>query len=516
MSKYEKAAKSVSIIALFLLLSKILGLIRESLIAAKFGMGTQTDIFFIAITVITLIVILVQKSLNTTLIPVLAESELQGGKLGKQKSTVNILNVVILSSLFLLLIGWFLAPIIVSLIAIGFDTEAKLFTIELVRLGLPVILIAGISGVLRGYLQSEERFLETGATYIPYNVVYIVFLLFFANLYGLVGLMIASVLAVLSQLLIQLPGIKKTRLKYRATIDLKDQNLKTIGIMIPPVIISVIVADINQMVDKAMASTLVEGSISALSYATRLQGIVLGVFTVAISTVMFPILAKAAKSGVKGELVKNMNLGVNMIMLITIPATVGIVILSEPLTRLVFERGLFDSEATKLTSSAFTFYSLGLLALALKPFLKSVYYSLNDTKTPMINGIITVFLNVIFNILLIGQLGHAGIALATSLSTSITVLILVFGLRKRLGEIGKSSLVCLIKVIISSGVMGLVVYNFYNFFEENVHNIFRIELFLLICTVTIGMFTYVLMVQLLKIKESNSLIKLIKKKLRMT
>ena len=191
-----------------------------------------------------------------------------------------------------------------------------------------------------GYLQSNESFLAPAAIGLPFNVVYIFYLLFLSSKFGIKGLMVASVLATLAQIFIQIPAVKSEGYKYKLKVDFKDKYIKKALLLTLPVMIGTAINEINMIVDKTMASSLKEGSISSLNYASKLNGIILGVFIAAITTVIFPMLSKESnKDNIDGvKLI--MSHGINIILLITLPAAVGLIILSEPIVRIFFQRDI--------------------------------------------------------------------------------------------------------------------------------------------------------------------------------
>lgn len=463
MSNLNKASKSTIVIIIFTLGSKFLGFLREVLIAAKFGSGMGTDTFFIALSATGLLSGFLTNAISTTFIPVISEVESKEGKKGKLEHTNNMINVVVLVSLMLVIIALIGTPLIIKTLASGFKGEQFDLAVKLTRVGLPMLLFSGIIGVMTGYLQSEERFNATAIIGIPFNFVYIFFLLFLSSRFGIKGLMIAGVLAVFSQLLVQIPETKLSGFKYKFVFDLKDKYIRKVLYLSLPVLIGVAINDLNAVVDKTLASSLAAGSISALNYANKLNALILGVFISAITTVIFPILSKEANNdnilGVK----KTMGYGVNFILLITIPATVGLIVLAKPIVEIAFQRGEFDATATLMTSQALIFYSLGLVAMALRLLITRVYYSLQDTKTPMINGAISVGFNIFLNLILVQYMGHAGLAFATSIATTIATILMFYGLKKKIGSLGTLSYIkCGLKAGLASAIMGIVAYVVYH------------------------------------------------------
>jgi len=514
LTKSEKAAKSVIIIIIFTLGSKFLGFVREVLIAAKFGSGMGTDTFFVALTATSLLASLLNTSIKTTIIPVLSEVEARESKQGKDNHTNNILHIILGISFVIVLFGLILAPLCIKIIAPGFEGSQFELAVYLMRIGLPVMMFSGIVGVFRGYLQSELMFMESAATMFPFNFVYIFFLIFFSGLFGIKGLMVASVLAVGSQVIIQIPGLRKAGYKYKYVLDIKDKYIRKILFLVPPVLLSVAVNDLNKIVDKALASNLVTGSISALNYSNRLKTFVLGVFVSAITTVIFPMLSQEANKESLHDMKKVMGFGINVILLITIPATVGLVVLSKPLVRIAFERGAFDTLATSMTSGALVFYALGLVGMAMRTLLDRVYYSLQDTKTPLKNGAIAVGLNIILNLILIRFMAHRGLALATSIATVIATILLYYGLEKKIGPLDtKRYINCGLKSLIASAIMGIVVYVVYSGICRTIGGSFILELISLLIAIVIAAILYFVLIYIFKVEEIRIAVAMLKARL---
>lgn len=463
MSQPKKAAKSALIIVFFTLGSKFLGFIRETIIAAKFGAGMETDTFFVAMTATGLITALISNAIKTTFVPVLSEIEVQEGKKGKISHTNNMINIIFFGSLILFLLGWLASPILVRVLARGFFDEQYDLAVELTRIGMPKLMFSGLIGALTGFLHSEQRHVSPAAIGVPYNFAFIFYLLFLSSAFGIKGLMVAAVCGVFSQLLIQLPEAKRAGYQYSFIFEPTDDYFKKVLYMSLPVFVGVAINDLNAIVDRTLASSLVSGSISALNYANKLNALILGVFITAITTVIFPLLSKESSIDNIAGMKRIMGYGVNLILLITIPATVGLVVLATPIVQVAFERGEFDELATMMTAKALIFYSLGLVSMSLRTLLDKVYFSLQDTKTPMINGVISVVFNIIFNLILVRYMAHAGLALATSIAITIATLLLLYGLRKKIGPLGMLSIFkCGLKATLASAIMGAVAFRLYH------------------------------------------------------
>ena len=514
MTSSNKATKSALIIIIFTLGSKFLGFIRETLIAAKFGSGMETDTFFVALAATGLLTSLISNAISTTFIPILSEVEAKEGKKGKISHVNNMINIIFFVSLILVVLAWFLSPLIIKLTAKDFESKQFDLAVNLMKIGLPMVLFSGVIGALTGFLQSEQRHLSTAAVGFPFNFVYIFFLLFLSTKFGIKGLMVAAVVAVISQLLIQIPDARKAGFRYKFVFDLKDEYIRKVLYLSMPVLAGVAINDLNVIVDRTLASGLVAGSISALNYANKLNGLILGVFVSAITTVIFPLLSKEFNNdNIKG--MKNMiGYGVNLILLITIPATVGLVLLSTPIVQVAFERGAFTPNDTIMTSSALVFYSLGLIASSLRLLVTRVYYSLQDTKTPMVNGGLSVGLNIILNLIFVRFMAHSGLAFATSIANTVATLLLFYGLKKKIGSLGtKGYIITFTKSGLASAVMGVVAYVVYHslYVILGVSKIYN--LISLLAAVGLGVIVYGVLCYIFNVEEVRDIVNKVKNRL---
>ncbi len=509
MTNKKHFAQSAVFIASFTLVSKMLGFLREVLIASKYGSGMETDTYFAAMTATIVIMGALGTALNTTLIPIFSEVRAKKANKGQLKYLNNILNIIILITLVLSALAFTFSPTIMKIVAKGFEGEQLELAVRLNRIGIPIVVLLGITYVFSGFLQSNEIFGPHAIMGIPYNLVYLIYLMFFAKSKNIVGLMVVSVIAASTQAMIQVPAIRHRGYRHSFKINLKDPLLQKTIILVLPILLGSAVREINGVIDKTLASELVEGSISALTYAQKINDLVISVFVMAITTVVFPMLSQAFSDGDRGKIKDIFKDGVNLILLITVPATIGMIILSEPLVRIFFERNAFGSRATMMTSAALVFYSVGLVGASLRLLLNRVFYSFHDTKTPMINGSIAVVLNVVLNLLLIGPFGHAGLALATSAAAIFTTILLFIDLRKRMGPLGlKSILITFVKIFISAIFMGLVVYLVYYKAGGALNLGVYGDLAIFLLSIILGALVYFLACLLLKVKEVRVLVRL--------
>ncbi|MGB4150419.1 MAG: lipid II flippase MurJ, partial [Limnochordia bacterium] len=227
------------------------------------------------------------------------------------------------------------------------------------------------------------------------------------------------------------------------------------------------VNEINVLVDRTLASRIAVGGISALNYARRLNGFVQGLVVVSLTSVMFPIISKmAAAENIKG-LKQTVNEAMASMSLLIIPATIGAMVFAEEIVALLFGRGAFTAEAITMTGNALFYYSIGMIAFGLRDVLSRAFYALQDSKTPMINATIGVVLNIALNIILSRYMGIGGLALATSISAIVAVVLLFTSLRRKIGGLGLSNLVkSFTKIGLASVIMGVIARGGYNFLTQ--------------------------------------------------
>ena len=271
-------------------------------------------------------------------------------------------------------------------------------------------------------------------------------------------LVLGSFMAVLSKFLFQLPFAYKNGYKYKQYLDIKDDNIKSIILLLMPVVVGVGATQINSVIDSTLASTLGDGMITVLNSASRLQEFVTTLFITTIVSVIYPIFSRLSNDEDSSEFKDIIRKSLNIVILIIIPVSVGAIVLANPIVKILFERGKFDSNATIMTAQALRCYAIGISASGITTILNRIFYSMKDTKTPMINGVISIVVNIIFNLILINFIGHMGLALATSISALVKLGLMFRKLKERIADFGQDLILkAFRKVMIASTVMGVVV-----------------------------------------------------------
>ena len=510
----SKIAKNAIALMIVTILAKIIGFAREQVLSFVYGAGTYTDVYFATMNIPNVIFAGIGAALSTTFIPLYCEINSSQGEAKSNKFTSNILTIVILICIVISILGLTFPEELLKVFAMGFEGERLKIGVDFTRILISSIIFIGISNVLTAYLQVKNNFVIPGIISLPQNLIVIISI-FLSEIYGPYTIVWGTLIGMLSQVIIQLPFAYKKGFRVKPYVNLKDTYLKKMIILTGPVFIGVAVNQVNIMVDKNLASILKEGSISALNYADRLNSFILALFITSIVAVVYPMLSKLSQSNEREKFNEYISTSCNSIILLVVPISVGAMVLSTPIVRLLFERGAFSTEATSMTSSALTMYSIGLVAYGLRDIINKVFYSLQDTKTPMVNGMISMGLNIILNLILVKFMGHTGLALATSISALICTVLLFKSLSKRIGYFGQKRIIkTSIKSLMASIVMGIGVYFTYNFLFENLGSGFIQQIASIGIPVLVGIIIYAILVILLKVEEINMVLKILKGKIK--
>lgn len=501
----KKTKTTALVLMLIILTSKITGFFRDIVLAQTFGAGEITDAYLTALNIPVVLFDGISAALGTTFIPIYFKIKSSKGQEEVNKFTSNILNIVILVSLVFVLLGVIFAPYIVKIFAVGFKGDVFDLTVNYSKILIFSMVFIAINGLVSSYLVASGNVYISGAITIPFNI-FVIIAIIFASVTESYVMVYGTLIAYIVQLLFQLPLLIKKGYKHRLTVNLRDENIRQILFLVIPVFIGSYINQINAVVNRTLASTLDSGSITALNYANKLNMFAVGVIAVAISTIMYPILSKLASEGNKKLFKINISKSINMIVIIMLPIMVVMTTFSKEIVKVLFEEGSFNSHDTYLTSTALFFYSIGILSYGLKELLAKSFYSLQDTKTPVRNATISVVINIVFSIILVNIMGIGGLALASSISATVTTMLLLISLRKKIGKIGFSYILkTFIKGTIASIVMYIIMRIAYNYifiygsrFALESRKFIAFNCFI---SVILGMSTYLIVVLALKVKE---------------
>src|SRR5215467_10693129 len=463
MHEHRQLLKSASLISALTLVSRVLGYIRDSRIAFLLGARTAADAYTTAYRIPNLLRRLVgEGAVSAAFIPVFSRYVAEKKKEDAWEFANTLLTVITFVLTAVTLTGILLSPLLVRLFASGFgDTPGKLeLTATLNRIMFPYMFLIGLSALAMGILNSFHRFGAPAFAPIVLNLTMIVFS-FLGSLFGDVTrtLAVGVVAGGALQLAVQIPALLDIGWKIRLKLDFSHPGIRRVAKLMVPVLFGVGIVQINVLVDTQFASYLEEGSVTAIYYADRVMELVLGGYAVAVSTVILPLLSRQAALREIDELKTTVNFATRLILFITLPATIGLVVLSRQIIEVLFQHGDFDAASTALTAWALPFFAVGLSAFSMLKIIVPAFYALEDTRTPVKMAFIAMLLNIGLNFMFIRPLRNGGPALATSLSAFFNSISLMIIFYKRHGSFSVRSIIRSIwKFIACSIALGVVTY----------------------------------------------------------
>lgn len=423
------------------MLSRVLGLVRDQVLAHVMGAGGSADAFFLAFKIPNFFRRLFSEgAFAQAFVPVLSEYRTQGS-LAAVQGLVNRVSACLGSVLILVsILAVIGAPVLAALFAPGYLQDSVKFALltDLIRIMFPYLLLISLTGFAGAILNSYDRFAVPAFTPVLLNICMIVSAIFAAPYFAEPSLALAwgVLTAGLLSLMFQLPFLQRIHLLPRPQLDWRHPGVKKILTLMVPALFGVSISQINLMLDSIIASFLPDGSVGWLFYSDRLVELPLGVFAIAIATVIMPSLSRQHTTQSGEHFSRILDWAIRLILLIALPATLALVILAEPIILTLFQHGKLTVQDALMSSYSLKAYALGLLGFMLIKVLAPGYFARQDMKTPVRIGVIAIFANIGMKLLLVAPLycyfaiGHVGLALATAFAAYVNAYLLYRGLKQ--------------------------------------------------------------------------------------
>jgi putative peptidoglycan lipid II flippase len=429
--------KALAAVGSMTFLSRVLGFVRDTLIARVFGAGIYTDAFFVAFKIPNLLRrLFAEGAFSQAFVPILAEYKNQRGQEATKSLVNHVATLLGLALVVVTLIGIVAAPLIVYVSAPGFASDPEKFalTIDLLRIIFPYILFISLVSLAGGLLNTYGKFTVPAFTPVWLNVAFIVAALAFADDFNPPVKVLAWAVFVggVLQLVFQFPFLVRIGMLPRISFNLQDEGVWRILKLMGPAVFGVSIAQISLLINTIFASFLVAGSVSWLYYADRLMEFPTGLLGVALGTILLPSLSKSFADKSDDEYSQLLDWGLRLTFILALPAAVALAVLSVPLITSLFHYGAFTDHDVWMTRQALIAYSLGLLGLILVKVLAPAFYSRQNIKTPVKIAVFTLVATQFMNLLFVFglDLQHAGLALAIGLGACINAGLLYYHLRK--------------------------------------------------------------------------------------
>jgi putative peptidoglycan lipid II flippase len=516
----ENVARAAGIVGMATMLSRIFGFIRDMVVAAFFGAGISTDAVFVAFRIPNLLRrLLGEGSLTVAFIPVFTEYL-------KTKSRESALELASIALTFLSIVlvlvsmaGVLLSPLVVSLMAPGFLKNPEQFDLAvfLTRIMFPYIFFISLVALCMGILNSLRHFAAPALAPVVLNISMILTTLLLHRSFEqpITALAVGVMLGGALQLAMQWPVMIRMGAILKPNFHFRHPGMKRIGRLLIPTLVGSGIYQINIFIGTILASILPKGSVSFLYYADRVVELPLGVFAIAVGTASLPSLSAQVAKGLFEDFKKTISFSLRLILFITIPATIALIALREPIVSVLFQRGAFDAYSTRMTAQALLFYTVGLWAFSVIRVIDSAFFSLQDRKSPLKAAAVSLIVNVGLSVLLMFPLKHGGLALATSAASAVNVLMLSYILWKKIGTFLDTQFYSSVaKACVASVVMAVSFYLVTLFFPWNIEAPFDARVLFLSTSIAAGILTFFGTSFLLKSDEMVALLNVIRRKLK--
>ncbi len=497
-----------------IMLSKVSGLVRDQVMAGYFGITYDTDAFTWAYFIPNLFRVLFAESLIIAAFIPIYSTYLKDNKKNDLKIFVNsVINIMAVVFLIIAVAIFILSPQVGTVLSKIANNQMDINKfIVMNRIMIFSLVIMSLSGLATGILNSHNIFTVPSLAPFVMNIITIIFAVLLFTRMGIYGMAIGVMAGSILHLLIQVPQLRASPLKYGLNIDFKHKGVREIFSLMLPILLSLGAVQLNNSVDNFFALNLGGGNTTALTLSWRVANLPLGVFSVAIVTVLYPLISRqAADDDIRG-IKESFSLGVREIGYMMLPAAAGMAILSYPIIKVLFEHYNFSPDDTRKVAYVLIFHSLGLIFFGLLMILNRVFYAFKNVKTPLKVASISIIINLILDWILIKYMDIGGLALSTTLVALCNVVILFIILKKKIGSFGgRRILISYAKIFSATAVMGTALYFLWNWLENFAYRgLWPLILFLLLA-IAAGIGIYVCCTVLFKMEEIKFVVELFRK-----
>lgn len=458
--KSKNPVKTISLVMILTLIGKLLGLLRDRLLPISYGSGMETNAFLTASRIPRVFFdIVFASAVAASFIPVFSEYQTKKGKRDAIIFSGNFITVIGFFSLILTILGIIFASPLVRLFADGYDAQTTALCVSLTRVMFPTVLFTGIAFSFVGILQSFDEFNVPAIISVVANIIVIVYYYTLNDRFGIFGLAAAFLIGWFVQAAVQIPSLIKKGFFYKPSLSLRSEGMKKVFAFMLPVLVSTWVQPINLTINAKFGSRLFEGfGASAIDLSNNLYLIIVGVFILSVTNVIFPRLSRLTAENETAAFRNTISSTVHASLYFVIPMTAGLAALSRPIVDLIYGGGQLDAASVTITADALRFVSLGMIGYALQAVLSRAYFARQDGKTPLIAGIVSIAVNIVLCVLLTGTLSVKGLAIASAAAATVNAVILILPLEKSgAGFLSKAFVVDLLKMLLATAAMTAIV-----------------------------------------------------------
>lgn len=448
-------ARSASIVGLAFVASRVLGLIREIVMANRFGTSSEYDAYISAFRIPDLLFLVVMSgAFGSAFIPIFGSFLARGDRESANRLASSVITYTAVVTVALGALAFvFAGPLMRSVVAPDLPPGAMDLAVRTMRYLLVSPLLLGLGIAAKGILEAQNKFVLPALAPLLYNLSIVVAAIVLAPDHGIDGVTAGVIIGAMLHVSIQIPGLVASGLRFRPSLSRNVAGLGDVGALLLPRVVGQAAFQINFVAVNAFASSAGEGRVSGLNYAWQLMMLPHGVLALSISTVLFPTMAQQFELGQIQQMKATLLRALKPLLFLIIPASIGLYEFGYSIFQTIFQTGSFTSESTRLAAEPLALLAAGLVFYGLVEVLARTFYAMKDTRTPVIAGIVIIVINIAISAAVVDRLGHVGLAMALSISTMIEALILLAVLRVRIGGFGPSFGAWLVRVIAATAVM---------------------------------------------------------------
>jgi putative peptidoglycan lipid II flippase len=440
----RRLARSAGVIAIATMTSRVLGLVRDQVMAYLFGAGNAVDAYNVAFRIPNLVRdLFAEGAMSAAFVPTFTRYLARDGRAAGWRLGNHVINALLVATLLIVCGGLVLSEPLVTIFAEDYaSVPGKLeLTILLTRIMLPFLTLVAVAAALMGMLNSLDRFFVPALSPAMFNVASILCAVLLVPVMPRLGLAPITAMAIgvliggLGQISIQLPILRREGYRYAPVLDPRDPGLRQVLLLMGPGTLGLAATQINVFVNTVLATGEGTGAVSWLNYAFRLMYLPIGLFGVSIATAAMPGIARRAATEDVAGLRHEVASGIAMMTVLNVPATLGLIVLAQPIVAMLFERGAFTPRDTAATAAALMCYAVGLTGYSVVKVVSPTFYALHESRTPVIVSTASVLVNAALSVALVRQFGYLGLAVGTSVTALLNAGVLLALLRRRIGGI---------------------------------------------------------------------------------
>ncbi len=511
MEKKKGAVGTVGLMVAITFAGKLLGLVRDRMLTVNYGSGMEANAFLTASRIPRVFFDTVFSSaIGACLIPVMGEVMAKRGKKDAMRFAGNFMTAMCVLCALMTALGTVFAGPLTWLFADGYDEATAALCTSLTRIMMPMVLFAGVAYSFVGILQSLDEFNVPAAISLISNVFIIAYYFTLNRRFGIYGLAVAFLISWVIQALVQVPSLVKKGFRFYPSLSLRNPEMRKVGKLLLPVMVSTWVLPINQTINSRFGSRLFGGAgVAAIEYAFNLYTVIAGIFVIQLANYIFPRLSRENASGGPEKMRETLRSALGITLFVVIPMTAGLFVMARPVVAFIYGGGRFDDFSIGITSRALRYMSLGMVGYAAQFVLSRAYFAGQSGVIPLLSGVVSIAANILLSMLLAPRLDVAGIAIASAVAFTLSALVLAVPMKKRnMGFFDRAFFVNFAKQLLSAGLMAGAAYGTLRAVDGRAG-----KLLTLLLPVAVGAAVYGVLAVLLRTDEARGAVRLIKDKL---